>query len=600
MTTELWLRDLAAFALQAAVLIGVGAAVWRALGVQRPIATHRFWRTLLLACVLLPFCQPWKVSTTPAANSAPVSESVPTQVEGQGLQREQVATIAKVWPFGSSDVAIVALAAGMVFRALWFLLGAYKLRRLRRTAVRLEPAPFSVRDAQTRVGVHADVYSSNDIAGPITFGFRRPVVMLPPAVLSMENDLQDAILTHELLHVRRRDWLHLIIEEAIRTMLWFHPGIWWLINRIQLTREHVVDEAVIRLTQSRDHYVQALLAVAASRARGALVPAPLFLRRRFLKRRVAHILQETTMTTRRLLASVTASACALALAALFAVRAFPIEARSTEQGKAQRGSPSVPIQIAEGSDHLLHSTPPAYPQRAIEQRIEGDVVLTLTIDDLGEVSDASVVSGPAELRRAALESVLQWHYSPEAMRSTSTQAVIRFRLPAATIDAKDLRSSNQVAYTVEGRAVAGKLVEARTPSPELEALIERYKVQHREYVEALAQRENAERAGLATRDEVLALRQRLIETEHQLERLRVASRQEAQAQSVGSRVLREVRTERLSPEIAETILDRAEIKVGDQMTVAAMNRLREATISLDPHVRVSFHPASGVLTFSVR
>ena len=51
-------------------------------------------------------------------------------------------------------------------------------------------------------------------------------------------------------------------------------------------------------------------------------------------------------------------------------------------------------------------------------------------DDRGEVSDARVLSGPEELRRAALESVLQWHYSPEAMRSTSLQTTLRFSLPA--------------------------------------------------------------------------------------------------------------------------------------------------------------------------
>ena len=55
-------------------------------------------------------------------------------------------------------------------------------------------------------------------------------------------------------------------------------------------------------------------------------------------------------------------------------------------------------------------------------------------DDRGEVSDARVVSGPDELRRAALESVLQWHYSPEALRSTTLQATLRFTLPAGNAE----------------------------------------------------------------------------------------------------------------------------------------------------------------------
>ena len=54
----------------------------------------------------------------------------------------------------------------------------------------------------------------------------------------------------------------------------------------------------------------------------------------------------------------------------------------------------------------------------------------MTLDDRGEVSDARVLSGPEELRKATLEAVLQWHYSPAAIRSTVTQATLRFRVPS--------------------------------------------------------------------------------------------------------------------------------------------------------------------------
>ena len=53
----------------------------------------------------------------------------------------------------------------------------------------------------------------------------------------------------------------------------------------------------------------------------------------------------------------------------------------------------------------------------------------MTLNERGEVSDARVLSGPEELRRATLESVLQWHYSPAALASTVTQATLRFHIP---------------------------------------------------------------------------------------------------------------------------------------------------------------------------
>jgi hypothetical protein len=50
----------------------------------------------------------------------------------------------------------------------------------------------------------------------------------------------------------RHDWLNVVAEEIVRTIFWFHPVLWWLIDRIQLSREHVVDEAVVALTKSRE------------------------------------------------------------------------------------------------------------------------------------------------------------------------------------------------------------------------------------------------------------------------------------------------------------------------------------------------------------
>ena len=78
---------------------------------------------------------------------------------------------------------------------------------------------------------------------------------------------------------------------------------------------------------------------------------------------------------------------------------------------------------------LLHRVPVTYPQEALNKRIEGDVIVDLTLSATGAVSDAHVLSGPDELRKATLESVLQWHYANEAQLPTKTEATIKFRLP---------------------------------------------------------------------------------------------------------------------------------------------------------------------------
>ena len=150
-----------------------------------------------------------------------------------------------------------------------------RLRRLRREASPLVPLPAAIRNAQERVGARASICVSDRFAGPITFGVIRPVIVFPPGVSTMSPHVQEAIAYHELLHVRRRDWLFEVAEEAVRTVFWFHPVIWWLIGRIRLSREQVVDQAAIQLTESRERYVEALLAVALARSPLRLALAPL-------------------------------------------------------------------------------------------------------------------------------------------------------------------------------------------------------------------------------------------------------------------------------------------------------------------------------------
>ena len=431
MTTSMWLRDILSYGLQLATIVAAGGALAAAFGMREPRVMLAYWRTVLMVCLLLPVCQPWLQTVPVVVGSAVVQagEAAPSS------EAPAAALPHASWSLGS--LVLFALAAGVALRALWLTVGAWTLGRLRRSAAPLVPLPAAFSQAEERLGVHADVYVSDRIAGPVTFGLIHPVVIVPPSVVTMPHHVQEAIACHELLHVRRRDWVFEVLEEVVRTLFWFHPGIWWLIGRIQLSREQVVDQAAIQLMKSRDRYLDALLVVALNKSPISLVPAPLFLRRRLLKKRVAQIMQETTMTTRRLIASLTASTAALALAATVAVRSFPLEAQGQEV--AVQEASGGPIQIVKGGEHLLHASLPEYPRRAIEQRVQGDVLLDIVTDDRGEVSDARVLSGPDELRRAALESVLQWHYSPEALRSTALQATLRFTLPAANAE-KEMKS----------------------------------------------------------------------------------------------------------------------------------------------------------------
>jgi beta-lactamase regulating signal transducer with metallopeptidase domain len=316
-SASLWLYDLGAYSLQVAVLAGSGALLARLFGLRASRATLAYWRVLLAACVVLPLCQPWRVSTPDP--EAPVTAM-------SGAISSTLASSAVPWSF--AEAAWWVIGAGVLARAAWLGLGLGALRRLRRRSGEPPAGRLPLSEAEERVGARAEVRLSPEAPVPVTFGLRRPVVLLPPAVLGMPAHAQQAILCHELLHVRRRDWLHSLAEEAVRTALWFHPAVWWLVGRIHLAREQVVDQAVIALTLSRERYVDALLEIARGRSEPRLIPAPLFLRRGLLKKRVAEIFQEATMSRRRLILSLAASAGLLVLAAAAAIWTFPLQVQA--------------------------------------------------------------------------------------------------------------------------------------------------------------------------------------------------------------------------------------------------------------------------------
>jgi len=547
MSGSIWLKDLAAYWLQIVVLVGTAALLARVLPLGSPAARLVYWRALLAACLVLPFLQPWRTPVeSPASVARAVLAPAPAPHEpapaAQGSSR---------WRIVGSPV--VLLAAGTALRLSWLALGFFGLRRLRRRAAALAPELPGLAEALRRSGASAEFLTSDRVPGPITFGLRRAVIILPASVVAMESRLRETILCHELLHVRRRDWIHEVVEECIRAVLWFHPAVLWLIGRIRLSREQVVDEAVIGLTHSREQCVEALVAVAASRTKTALVPATPFLRRSLLKERVGQIWRDKHMTKRRLIGSLAACSAVLLLATGGAVWMFPLQAGAPEKvAFAVTVKEGQPVQVLSGGANLLHGGTGEYPRRALEKRIEGDVIVDLTVDPQGLVSDARVVSGPDELRRAALESVLRWHYAPG---TGSTQVVLGFRLPEEIMMKVDSRD----VHVFQGREVE-------------------MRVKHEHAVAKL----EAEREALEGKDVALHLERKERGDSgtwelHERRDVRLPQK------------LTQIRAERIPDSVLGTLTSRMGLQIGDMVTEDMLKRAQLAVREIDEHFRVMFH-----------
>ncbi len=420
-------NNLLAWSLQIAMLVAVAALAAYALRLRVPGARLVYWQAALLASLALPLVRPWKHAVVTVADSV----SYITITQSAHLRADRGISL--------GQAVLGLLAAGILARGFWLAAGFWRLRQYRKQSRWL-----ALRDG-------AVLRLSETVSSPVTFGAFRPVVLLPAHFPELSPAVQEAILCHELLHVRRRDWLFTVGEEIVRAVFWFHPAIWWLLAEIGLAREQEVDRRVVAATQSREQYVDALLAIAGGRPQPDLAPASLFLRKRHLKQRVVSILQEVRMSKTHLVSSLAAALGVLVAACWLATSTFPLAAAPQMVADA----PGVSIEL--GGSTLMHRTGVDYPAAARARGVQGSVTVQVKIDSGGSVSDAQVLSGPEELRKAALESVLNWHFTNDAAGSTR-QVSIAFQLPATVAAAApkpDAGRSQLVGLTVRGISVTG-------------------------------------------------------------------------------------------------------------------------------------------------
>lgn len=94
---------------------------------------------------------------------------------------------------------------------------------------------------------------------PMVIGWFRPVILLPASTLSgLSPDQLEAIIAHELAHVRRYDYLINAFQNIIETLFFYHPAVWWISRCIREEREHCCDDLVLRVCQDRLTYARAL------------------------------------------------------------------------------------------------------------------------------------------------------------------------------------------------------------------------------------------------------------------------------------------------------------------------------------------------------
>lgn len=283
------------------VALGVGLLVGL-FGRRRPHLAHVLWLVVLIKCVTPPVwsspagifswagMQPVASISTAAktphdariAPRAHDAETVagdtfePQLAADSGGSPTAIAPRDVVWGSdpGSSWFSIRAKTvlacvwlAGVVFFATIVLtatVGCLQKLRSRDLAMADRLTPLTV-DLRRRLGIRWPVrlVVTRAVIGPLTFGWLRPTVVMPQALVAVRSpDELEPLLAHELVHVRRGDaWVGLV-QVVVQCLWWFHPLVWWANRQIARQRERCCDEAVVAgLHYQPGRYARSLLSV---------------------------------------------------------------------------------------------------------------------------------------------------------------------------------------------------------------------------------------------------------------------------------------------------------------------------------------------------
>jgi beta-lactamase regulating signal transducer with metallopeptidase domain len=171
----------------------------------------------------------------------------------------------------------VAYLAGIVLMLARLAIALQGGRRLRLAATLIPDGPIAelVRRQARQIGLKAAplVAWCSRISVPVVVGIVRPMILLPSALATgFDPSHLEALLTHELAHIRRFDPLVNLLQRLIEVLLFFHPAVWYVSRRVSAERENACDDLVLSAGWPAVRYAQALLRMAEFSATAREIP----------------------------------------------------------------------------------------------------------------------------------------------------------------------------------------------------------------------------------------------------------------------------------------------------------------------------------------
>ena len=409
---------------------------------------HFLWQGLLLAALLnaiLPLCRSAVVRHNCALATLVMMAWAPVATflflhdfgKNSGTSLTEYAatgSLSQASVFAPDWLAILWLA-GIVVMSLRALGGWYLVQ----SRHRLDTLPVGgdllrrCQRLQCRMAVASPVrfLLSRRINVPMVIGWLRPVILIPvSATLGLTPQQLDALILHELAHIRRLDTVTNILLVAVETILFYHPAVWWVSRQVRVEREHCCDDFAVSACGDAGVYVEALTSLETWKATGRMALAA---NGGKLKDRVARLLNAQVEASRFSLSAVTG----LALLGLVAASVAVAQTQAPQASSAYPSTDKKPVVLRPIME--TRQLPP-YPKESIRLKEEGTVTLAVTVGTDGAVSQASVFkpSGHPRLDAAAANFVKgywRWHPATRAGKpvTANTRVAVHFKLASKPV-----------------------------------------------------------------------------------------------------------------------------------------------------------------------
>lgn len=180
----------------------------------------------------------------------------------------QVTIISAIMAFVDRYANVIALAWFLIFffKAIRLGAGLYGVHRIKHMAItdagEYWNEQLRVLSDKLRVSKPVRLLQSGIATVPVVLGYFKPVILFPAALLaSLPATEVEAVLLHELAHVRRRDYLVNLLQQMVEVFFFFNPAILWVSSLIRTERENCCDDiALAQTSNNKINYINALIA----------------------------------------------------------------------------------------------------------------------------------------------------------------------------------------------------------------------------------------------------------------------------------------------------------------------------------------------------